>query len=90
MQKKSLTLYERMDAHSIGHITQCCIHAKPGKVRIVFDYPARYQSISPNDRIRQGPDFTNKLLGILLKFRQDPIALTCDIVGMLYQVRVPL
>lgn len=62
---------------------------KPGKVRIVFDCAARYQGTSLNDHIHQGPDLTNKLLGVLLKFRQEPVALNADIEGMFYQVRVP-
>ncbi|XP_052387105.1 uncharacterized protein LOC127933996 [Carassius gibelio] len=62
---------------------------KPEKVRIVFDCAARYQGTSLNDHIHQGPDFTNKLLGVLLKFRQEPIALNADIESMFYQVRVP-
>nr|XP_055049230.1 uncharacterized protein LOC129434322 isoform X1 [Misgurnus anguillicaudatus] len=62
---------------------------KPGKVRIVFDCAARYQGTSLNDRVHQGPDLTNKLLSVLLKFRQEPIALNADIESMFYQVRVP-
>ncbi|XP_023814298.1 uncharacterized protein LOC111947899 [Oryzias latipes] len=58
---------------------------KPGKVRIVYDCAARYQGASLNDRIHQGPDLTNKLLGVLLKFRQEPVALNADIEGMFYQ-----
>ena len=62
---------------------------KPGKVRLVFDCSARYQGTSLNDSIHQGPDLTNKLLGVLLKFRQEPIALSADIEEMFCQVRVP-
>ncbi|XP_056307490.1 uncharacterized protein LOC130219206 [Danio aesculapii] len=62
---------------------------KPGKIRIVFDCAARYQGASLNDCIHQGPDLTNKLLAVLLKFRQDPIALNADIESMYYQVKVP-
>ena len=60
----------------------------PDVVRIIFDSAAHYRCTSLNDHIHQGPDLTNKLLGILLKFRQEPIALTADIEGMFYQVRV--
>ena len=31
---------------------------------------------------------TNRLLGVLLKFRQDPVALVADIEGMFNQVKV--
>ena len=62
---------------------------KPGKLCIVYDCAARYQGISLNDCIHQGPDLTNKLLGVLFKFRQEPAALNADIEGMFHQVRVP-
>ncbi len=43
---------------------------KPGKVRIVFDCAAKYQGMSLNDRVLQGPDLTNELLGELLRFKR--------------------
>ena len=63
---------------------------KPGKVRIVFDCSARFQGMSLNDCIKQGPDLTNRLLGVLLKFRQEPIAINANIEGMFNQVKVPV
>ena len=62
---------------------------KPGKVHIVYSCGARFQGISLNDRKHQEPDLTNKLLGVLLKFRQEPVALNADIEGMFHQARVP-
>ena len=59
---------------------------KPGKVRIVFDCSAKYHGTSLNDNIYQGPDLTNQLLGVLLRFRQETIALMADIEGMFNQV----
>ena len=61
---------------------------KPGKVRIVFDCVAKYNGIALNDTVFQGPDLMNKLVGVLLRFRQEPIALIADIEGMFHQVRV--
>ncbi|XP_041472627.1 uncharacterized protein LOC121421892 [Lytechinus variegatus] len=62
---------------------------KPGKVRIVYDCAAKSNQVSLNDVVHQGPDLTNKLTGVLLRFRKDPIALTADIEAMFHQVRVP-
>ncbi|XP_072171548.1 uncharacterized protein [Diadema setosum] len=62
---------------------------KPGKVRIVFDCAAKHQEVSLNDIVSQGPDLTNNLLGVLLRFRQHPVALMADIEAMFYQVKVP-
>ena len=61
---------------------------KPGKIRIVFDCSARYQGKSLNDLLLSGPDLTNNLFGVLLRFRQERIALMADIESMFYQVRV--
>ena len=36
-----------------------------------------------------GPDLTNQIIGVLIRFRQEPIAIVADIELMYYQVRVP-
>ena len=62
--------------------------AKPGKARVVFDCCARYRGSSLNDKLLQGLDFTNSLVGVLTRFRQEKIALMCYVEAMLHQVRV--
>ena len=64
--------------------------AKPGKIRIVFDCAARYQDVSLNNQCLQGPVLTNKLIEVLLRFRQYKYAILGDIEAMYLQVRVPL
>ncbi|KAK3091640.1 hypothetical protein FSP39_021443 [Pinctada imbricata] len=61
---------------------------KPGKVRVVFDCATTYQGISLNNELLQGPDLMNSLVGVLIRFRQENIALTADIETMFHQVRV--
>ena len=61
---------------------------KPDKCRIVFDCAAKLNGLSLNDRVHQGPDLTNKLIGVLLKFRQEQVAFMADIEGMFHQVHV--
>ena len=61
---------------------------KPGKIRVVFDCSAKYQGKSLNDLLLNGPDLTNTLFGVLMRFRQERIALMADIESMFYQVRV--
>ena len=62
--------------------------AKPGKVRVVFDCSAKYHGKSLNDKLLQGPDLTNSLVGVLTRFRQDPVAFMSDVEAMFHQVRV--
>lgn len=61
---------------------------KPEKVRIVFDFAGRFQNTSLNDELLQGPDLTNSLVGVLLKFREERIALKAEIEKMFHQLRV--
>ena len=61
---------------------------KPGKVRVVFDCAAKHQGTSLNDQLLQGPDLTNNLVGVLTRFRQEPVALMADVESMFHQVNV--
>ena len=61
---------------------------KPEKFRIVYDCAAKYAGTSLNKEVSQGPDLTNKLLGVLLRFRENEIAMMGDIESMYHQVRV--
>ena len=61
---------------------------KPEKCRVVFDCAAKYGGLSLNDHIHQGPDLANKLVGVLLRFREGPVAFMADIEAMFHQVRV--
>ena len=62
--------------------------AKPGKVRIVFDCSAKHRGSSLNDKLLQGPDLTNSLVGVLAHFRQEAVAVMADIKAMFHQVKV--
>lgn len=61
---------------------------KPGKVRVVFDCAAKYQGMSLNDNLLQGPDLVNSLVGVLIRFRQEHTAFMADVEGMFNQVKV--
>lgn len=68
--------------HSVSNVN------KPGKVRIVFDCSAKCGGTSLNDNVFQGPDLMNKLIGVLLRFREGPVALMADVEAMFHQVHV--
>ena len=59
---------------------------KPDKLRIVFDCAAEYEGTSINKAVHQGPDLTNRLIGVLLRFREKPIAMIADVQAMYHQV----
>jgi len=54
----------------------------------VFDCSARYQGVSLNDVLYQGPELANSLISVLAKFRQEPVAISGDNEKMFYQVQV--
>ncbi|XP_025766921.1 uncharacterized protein LOC112848107 [Oreochromis niloticus] len=57
---------------------------KPNKIRVVFDSSAQYDGISLNEVLLSGPDLNNSLVGVLLRFRKEPVAITADIQQMFY------
>lgn len=57
---------------------------KPTQIRVVFDSSAKYDDVSLNDVLMTGPDLINSLLGVLLRFRKDLVAVTADIQQMFY------
>ena len=69
--------------HGVYHST------KPEKIRVVFDCSARYQNRCLNDELLQGPDLTNQLVGVHLRFRKETVPFTGDIETMFYQIRIP-
>ena len=64
------------------------INPQKEKVRIVFDCAAKYNGVSLNSRVLQGPDLANKLVGVLIRFRLEEVALMADIEAMFHQVKV--
>lgn len=61
---------------------------KAGKLRVVLDCSVEFQGHSLNRNLLQGLDLTNSLVGVLCRFRQEPVAFACDIEGMFHQVHV--
>lgn len=55
---------------------------KHNQIRVVFDSSAKFNGVSLNDVLLTGPDMNNSLLGVLLRFRKEPVAITTDIQQM--------
>ena len=61
---------------------------KPGKIRVVFYCSVEYKGEALNKHLLQGPDLTNKLVGVLVRLRREPVASMADIESMFLQVHV--
>ena len=66
-----------------------CHPNKPGKIRVVFDLSAEFNGTSINKALLPGPGLTNQIVGVLLQFREEQLAVTGDIEAMYHQVKVP-
>jgi hypothetical protein len=51
-----------------------------------FDSSVIYKGQSLNNVLLSGPNLTNSLLGVLLRFRKDQCAITGDIEQMFYRL----
>ena len=78
------------EAGSLWYLTHFAVyHKQKRKIRVVFDCSLKNAGISLNDCLLQGPDLTNSLIGVLLRFRENRIAFSADIEKMFFQVKVP-
>lgn len=55
---------------------------------MVMDCAAKFQDLFLNDSLLQGPNLTNSLLDVLLRFRQERIASVGNIEEMFFQALV--
>ncbi len=64
-------------------------HPQKAKIHVVFDCAATFQSTSLNVQLLQGLDLTSSLIGVLSRFRKEPVVMIADIESMFHQERVP-
>ena len=55
---------------------------KPGNIHVVFDSSTQHGGVSLNNVLLTGPDLNNTLLGVLIRFREEAVAITADIQQM--------
>ena len=58
-------------------------------LRIVFNSSSSYKGHSLNDYWRKGPDLLNDLFGVVLRFRENEVAVSADISKMYQRVLIP-
>ena len=88
---RKLTLKELKEykgpIHYISHHEVLKPDSKSTPVRIVFNNSARFMGHALNDYWTKGPHLLNYLLGILIRFRENKIALIGDIKKMYHTVK---
>lgn len=83
-----VTSMSSMEAEESSHswfIPHRMVHHK-GKDRIVFSCTFTFKGQNLNDHLLPGPTLGASLLGVLLRFKEHPIAISSDIKGMFHQV----
>ena len=61
---------------------------KPNKFRCCHDAASRVNGVCLNDILLSGPDLVNRLVGVLLRYRQKMVGISADIRGFFHQIYV--
>ena len=62
--------------------------SKLEKICVVFDLNAEFHGTSINKGFLSGPSLTNQTVGVLLRFREEQIAVNGDVEAIYHQVKV--
>lgn len=76
--------------HYIAHHAVVRPEKKSTPVRIVFNSSATYKGHTLNDYWYKGPDLLNSLFGVILRFRENPVAICADISKMYHMITIPI
>ena len=55
---------------------------------VVFDMSCEFRGVSLNKVLLPGPDLMNNLLGVLMHFRKENVAVMCDVEQMFHSFHV--
>ncbi|KAK7933404.1 hypothetical protein WMY93_004300 [Mugilogobius chulae] len=84
---RKLTPEEASSTNESWFIPHHIVHHN-NKPRIVFNCSFHYKQDCLNDQLLPGPTLGPSLIGVLLRFREYPVAVSGDIRGMFHQVRL--
>ena len=59
------------------------------QIRVVFDLSEDHKGRCINIELLSGPDLTNQIAGVLLRFREEQVAVMGDIEAMFHQAKIP-
>ncbi|XP_048576150.1 uncharacterized protein LOC125557528 [Nematostella vectensis] len=63
-------------------------HNTKKTIRVVFDSSCEFDGVSLNKVILPGPDLMNNLIGVLMRFRKEEVAVMCDVEQMFHSFHV--
>ena len=75
--------------HYIAHHAVLRPEKKSTPIRIVFNSSASFKGHILNDYWYKGPDLLNNLFGVVLRFRENAVAVCGDITKMYHMVAIP-
>ncbi|XP_030843375.1 uncharacterized protein LOC580152 [Strongylocentrotus purpuratus] len=88
LEKDEMTTYKG-PVHYISHHAVIRPDNKSTPLRIVFNSSAIYKGHCLNEYWKKGPDLLNNLFGVLLRFREHPVAICADISKMYHRILIP-
>jgi len=74
----------------LSHFEVMNAKSKSTPCRIVYNSSARFKGVSLNDYLAKGPSMLNKLLGVLMRFREGRYAFIGDIAKMYHSIDIAL
>jgi hypothetical protein len=74
--------------HYISHHAVYRLEKKTTPYRVVFNSAASFQGHILNDYLQKGPDLLNNLVGVLLRFRENLLAILGDVSKIYHQILV--
>ena len=75
--------------HYISHHAVIRPEKKSTPLRIVFNSSATYQGHQLNSYWMKGPDLLNNIFGVILRFRENAVAVIGDISKMYHRILIP-